>query len=162
MGYFSCNQIREMKHVFLVLLLCCGVYAQAQNQKAQRVDPNEQKEKVNQLKQGPIEFTLRNNSLKSIPLWIPGVMNPNLSPMSSSGVGLKVGQKVYFKHRGKKELLLEVKGDYDTRVLDVAKLIRDRGLQIDKEKAEGRKPEKEREPEMVEEKRKSKKKKKRK
>ena len=43
-----------------------------------------------------VPFTLRNNSLKSIPLKIPGVMNPNLSPMSNSGVDLAEGQKVYF------------------------------------------------------------------
>ncbi len=53
-------------------------------------------------------FTLRNNSLKSIPLIIPGVMNPNLSPMSNSGVTLRIGQNIYFKVKRKKYLLLTV------------------------------------------------------
>jgi hypothetical protein len=60
----------------------------------------------------PMRFL--NNSLRSIYLEIPGVMNPNLSPMSSSGVDLAVGQKVYFFADGKKGaikkryLLLEI------------------------------------------------------
>lgn len=119
-----------MKQLFVLVLLAVCVSGQAQNQKAKRVNPSEQKE-VNKSMQGPIEFTLRNNSMKSIPLWIPGVMNPNLSPMSSSGVGLKVGQKVYFKYRGKKEVLLVVASDYNTRVVDVARLIKDRSLQLE-------------------------------
>ena len=40
-----------------------------------------------------ITFTLQNKTAKSIPLIIPSVMNPNLSPFSKSGVDLKVGQK---------------------------------------------------------------------
>ena len=50
-----------------------------------------------------IPMTFQNGSMKSIALEIPGVMNPNLSPMSTSGVSLKVGQKVYFSPEGKKE-----------------------------------------------------------
>lgn len=49
-----------------------------------------------------IPMTFRNGSIHSIPLVIPGVMNPNLSPMSNSGVSLEVGQKVYFFPNGKK------------------------------------------------------------
>ena len=49
-----------------------------------------------------IPMTFRNGSIQSIPLVIPGVMNPNLSPMSNSGVSLEVGQKVYFFPNGKK------------------------------------------------------------
>lgn len=55
-----------------------------------------------------VSFTLRNNSAKSIPLIIPNVMNPNLSPYSNSGVDLKIGQEIYFKKNGKKEVLLIV------------------------------------------------------
>jgi hypothetical protein len=55
-----------------------------------------------------ITFTLRNSSAKSIPLVIPNVMNPNLSPFSNSGVNLKIGQKIYYKKNGKKKLLLVV------------------------------------------------------
>lgn len=50
-----------------------------------------------------IPMTFHNGSLKSIPLQIPGVMNPNLSPLSDSGVTLEVGQKV---------LLFEVTSDW--------------------------------------------------
>jgi hypothetical protein len=46
-------------------------------------------------------FTLRNNSAKSIPLLIPDVMNPNLSPFSNSGVDLKMGQEILFKEKGR-------------------------------------------------------------
>ncbi len=73
-----------------------------------------------------ITFTLRNSSLKSIPLIIPNVMNPNLSPMSNSGVSLKVGQKIYLKKGMRKILVLTVdesikNGDK----IDIAKLVKD-------------------------------------
>jgi len=71
-----------------------------------------------------IEFTLRNSSKESIPLIIPTVMNPNLSPDSNSGVSLRPGQEIFFKANGKKQLLLVVdqtiqNGD----VIDVANLL---------------------------------------
>lgn len=46
-----------------------------------------------------VAFTLRNSSLRSIPLRIPGVMNPNLSPMSKSGVSLEFGQEIIYKRK---------------------------------------------------------------
>lgn len=55
-----------------------------------------------------IGFTLRNETLRSIPLIIPGVMNPNLSPQSNSGVRLKIGQEIKYKKGGKVRLLLVV------------------------------------------------------
>lgn len=79
-----------------------------------------------------VPFTLRNNSLKSIYLEIPGVMNPNLSPVSNSSVDLKVGQKIYFFEDGKKGafkkryLLLEVTEALKDQKIDVEKLIRQR------------------------------------
>lgn len=71
-----------------------------------------------------VNFTLHNSSLKSIPLIIPDVMNPNLSPLSNSGVSLKMGQKIYFKKGSEKVVILTVddsiqQGDK----IDVAKLI---------------------------------------
>jgi len=74
-----------------------------------------------------ISFTLENKSSESIPLLIPTVMNPNLSPNSMSGVSLRIGQEVFFKVKGRKYLLLRVddsikKGD----VLDVAALLLER------------------------------------
>ena len=56
----------------------------------------------------PVKFTLLNNSDTSIPLLIPTVMNPNLSPNSSSGVILKMGQEVLFRHKKKRYVLLIV------------------------------------------------------
>ena len=50
-----------------------------------------------------IPMTFHNGSFKSIPLIIPGLMNPNLSPKSNSGISLDVGQKVYFFPNGKKK-----------------------------------------------------------
>jgi hypothetical protein len=73
-----------------------------------------------------VNFTLQNTSAKSIPIIIPTVMNPNLSPFSNSGVGLKYSQEVFLNKKGKKEKILTVgpqikEGD----VIDVAKLIKD-------------------------------------
>lgn len=55
-----------------------------------------------------ISFTLINPSEKSIPLIIPNVMNPNLSPNSSSGVDLKIGQELLFRNGLKRYTLLTV------------------------------------------------------
>jgi hypothetical protein len=76
--------------------------------------------------------------MKSIPLKIPGVMNPNLSPMSDSGVSLKVGQKVYFStngKKGKKKLLFTVNSTFkkDT-VLQIDELIKTRKKELKLEK----------------------------
>ncbi len=73
-----------------------------------------------------VSFKLRNTTLKSIPLKIPGVMNPNLSPNSSSGVTLKIGQEIFFKHRGKKYLLLKVTKDLEGKKVFVNKVIKKR------------------------------------
>jgi hypothetical protein len=58
-----------------------------------------------------IPMTFHNGSFSSIYLSIPGVMNPNLSPKSKSGVSLDAGQIVYFfpkGKKGKKEILFTV------------------------------------------------------
>ncbi len=94
---------------------------------------------VSILQAGPtdyVHFTLRNESTRSIPLIIPDVMNPNLSPMSNSGVNLKVGQEIYFfpkgqKKRGHKELLLIVDESLQDKVLKVNELIRIRKRELE-------------------------------
>ena len=48
----------------------------------------------------PMKF--HNGSFGSIYLSIPGVMNPNLSPKSNSGVSLDAGQVIYFFQMEKK------------------------------------------------------------
>jgi predicted cation transporter len=78
-----------------------------------------------------VSFTLRNQTLKSIPLKIPGVMNPNLSPMSNSGVSLKVGQKIYFFNKRKKYLLLEVSKEEAGQTIIVNELIRRRKKELE-------------------------------
>lgn len=85
-----------------------------------------------------VDFTLRNESAKSIPLIIPNVMNPNLSPMSNSGVKLQVGQEVYFfpkgkKPLGKKEILLVVDESLKGKVLKVNELIKLRIKELEEE-----------------------------
>jgi hypothetical protein len=55
-----------------------------------------------------INFTLRNETMKSIPLIIPGVMNPNLSPQSNSGVSLKIGQEIKYRKGGRTRVLFVV------------------------------------------------------
>ena len=70
-----------------------------------------------------VTFTLHNSSLRSIPLRIPGVMNPNLSPRSNSGVRLSHGQNIL--HKG--QVILTVGPEIEEgSVIDVAKLIRKR------------------------------------
>lgn len=73
-----------------------------------------------------VSFTLRNNTLKSIPLNIPTVMNPNLSPYSNSGVSLKVGQEIFFYEGKKKQLLLTVTPELEGDTLIVNELIKER------------------------------------
>lgn len=81
--------------------------------------------------QRSINFTLHNSSLRSIPLVIPGVMNPNLSPLSDSGVDLQVGQPIYFRHKGKEALLLKVDENIrDGERIDVAELIKKRKQEL--------------------------------
>ena len=64
--------------------------------------------KVMAANEGLIDFTLVNSSDESIPLIIPNVMNPNLSPNSKSGVNLKIGQELIFRNRGKRYVLFTV------------------------------------------------------
>jgi hypothetical protein len=73
-----------------------------------------------------VSFTLKNNSLRSINLEIPGVMSPNLSPLSHSGVNLEPGQKIYFFHQGERYVLLEVREELQGRKIKVKSLIRKR------------------------------------
>jgi len=77
-----------------------------------------------------VSFTLKNNTVSSIPLIIPNVMNPNLSPFSSSGVTLDVGQKIFFKHRGRKYLLIEVSEEQRDQKVAVEKLIKERKREL--------------------------------
>lgn len=71
-----------------------------------------------------VNFTLHNSSLKSIPLIIPGVMKPNLSPMSNSGVSLEMGQKIYYKKGLERVLVLTVDENIASGdKIDVAKLV---------------------------------------
>jgi len=78
-----------------------------------------------------VSFTLQNTTAKSIPLIIPNVMNPNLSPFSKSGVDLKIGQEIFFKNNGKKYVLLKV----DDRItngstLNVGQLLKERKAEL--------------------------------
>jgi hypothetical protein len=75
-------------------------------------------------------MTFHNGSFYSINLSIPGVMNPNLSPKSNSGVNLDVGQVVYFFSKGKngkKEILFTVSSTWkrDT-ILQIDEIVKTR------------------------------------
>ena len=114
-----------MKMRILVLLLLLGITIPSfavSPSIDQSVEVPKGKEKVS--------FTLRNKSLKKIPLIIPRVMKPNLSPMSNSGVTLKEGQKILFKFNGKRETLLVVSRDLQGTKVDVAKLVRERKREL--------------------------------
>jgi hypothetical protein len=78
-----------------------------------------------------IDFTLQNTSDNSIPLIIPDVMNPNLSPQSNSGVKLRVGQEIRFRKGFRTYLFLKVSDEIKTgEVLDVAKLLEERKVEL--------------------------------
>lgn len=78
-----------------------------------------------------ISFTLQNTTASAIPLIIPNVMNPNLSPFSKSGVDLEIGQEIFFKENGKRYVLLTVDESIeDGAVLDVAKLLKTRKSEL--------------------------------
>lgn len=71
-----------------------------------------------------VPFSLMNKGLKSIPLHIPEVMNPNLSPYSRSGVTLPVGKKVYwYPKKGKKAELFTVSPEMRNQHLSVDSMI---------------------------------------
>ena len=75
-----------------------------------------------------VSFTLRNKTSKSIPLIIPTVMNPNLSPQSNSGVYLKYGQKVYLRKGVSRKLIFTVDETIrEGAVIDVDSIIRQVG-----------------------------------
>lgn len=80
-----------------------------------------------------VSFQLKNGSDKSIPLLIPSVMNPNLSPNSLSGVDLKMGQEILFRRNGKKHLLLKVDENIkDGDVIEVSELLQKRIAKLKK------------------------------
>jgi len=75
-----------------------------------------------------IPMTFHNGSFFSIYLSIPGVMNPNLSPKSNSGVSLDAGQVVYFfpnGKNGKKEILFTVNSSWEKdTILQIDEIIK--------------------------------------
>jgi hypothetical protein len=71
-----------------------------------------------------VPFKLVNTGFKSIYLEIPGVMNPNLSPLSRSGVGLAIGQKIYYYRKGQRFTLLTVDESIRNENINVRKLIK--------------------------------------
>jgi hypothetical protein len=78
--------------------------------------------------QKAVNLTFHNGSLQSIPLVIPTVMNPNLSPLSNSGITLDMGQVVYYfpnGKKGKKEVLFVVDDTFKNgEVLEIDQLIK--------------------------------------
>ncbi len=92
------------------------------------IEPNE---KPQPAKRGSVQIYLTNESANSIPLIIPSVMNPNLSPFSKSGVDLKMGQKIFFKNKRKKYLLLEVDESIKSeQTIEVSSLIKKRKKEL--------------------------------
>ncbi|MEM8510119.1 MAG: hypothetical protein AAF717_19965 [Bacteroidota bacterium] len=80
---------------------------------------------------GGISFTLVNSSDESIPLIIPNVMNPNLSPNSKSRVDLKIGQELIFRNRGKRYVLFTVdESIQEGQELDVYQLLQERKKEL--------------------------------
>ena len=70
-----------------------------------------------------ISFYLINTTNKSIPLRIPGVMNPNLSPNSESKVNLTIGQEIFLNKLGRRKRILVVTTDIKNgQKIDVSQL----------------------------------------
>jgi hypothetical protein len=80
---------------------------------------------------GSANLTFQNTSWRSIPLSIPGVMNPNLNPRSTSGVTLRDGQEVFFTYRGGRKLLLTICNERNGDVIVVNDVIARRTLELD-------------------------------
>ncbi|WP_421875503.1 hypothetical protein [Marinoscillum sp.] len=74
-------------------------------------------------------YELKNSSIRSIPLIIPSVMNPNLNPFSKSTAEFESGQRIYFLYKGKEYLLLEI-SDETPITLEVNKLVKNRKREI--------------------------------
>ena len=88
-------------------------------------------DRVRAANEGLISFTLVNSSDESIPLIIPNVMNPNLSPNSKSGVDLKIGQELIFRNRGKRYVLFTVdESIQDGQQVDVFQLLQERKKEL--------------------------------
>ena len=100
-----------MKNAFLILTFCFTSFAFAQK---------------------TVNLTFHNGSLKSIPLIIPGVMNPNLNPLSNSGIELEYGQEVFFFENGdkRKKALLFIVGEQfkEGEVLEIDALIKQKKI----------------------------------
>ncbi|MEN1783551.1 MAG: hypothetical protein AAGF77_00290 [Bacteroidota bacterium] len=79
----------------------------------------------------PVWFVLVNSSTETIPLFIPNVMNPNLSPNSKSRVALEIGQKLFFRHKGKRYVLLIVDQNMKSGAeVEVSQLLQDRKMAL--------------------------------
>lgn len=71
-----------------------------------------------------VAFYLVNSTAQTLPILIPGIMNPKLTPFSQSGVELPWGQKIYLKTPREKLLLLTVTDSIPKGTgIDVADLI---------------------------------------
>ncbi len=71
-----------------------------------------------------VGFYLVNTTAQTLPILIPGIMNPKLTPFSQSGVELPWGQKILLKTPGKDLLLLTVSDTISKGArIDVADLI---------------------------------------
>jgi hypothetical protein len=117
---------------FTIILIALVTFTALQGTPSSSTYPSERETNLlSQEDQGSVSFYLINSSLTSIPLIIPGVMNPNLSPMSSSGVELAYGQKIFFKVSGTRYLLLQVDENITQGVkVDVGKLLKDRKKEL--------------------------------
>lgn len=70
-----------------------------------------------------VSFYLINPTNQPIPLRIPGVMNPNLSPNSESRVNLSIGQEIFLNKLGRRKRILVVTDDIKNgQKIDVSRL----------------------------------------
>jgi hypothetical protein len=79
------------------------------------------------------DIKFKNTSLRSIYLEIPGVMNPKLSPLSSSTADIPANTTIYFFYKDKRYSLLTVQPDMEKTLL-VDELIARRKKELKLEK----------------------------
>jgi len=105
-----------------------SVFEKIKTKKTKKAIVSKPKEKK---KSSTTQIYLTNKTAKSIPLIIPTVMNPNLSPFSKSGVSLKMGQKVFFKNKRKRYLLFEMNETNEAeQIIEVSELIKMRKKEL--------------------------------
>lgn len=78
-----------------------------------------------------ISFKLKNRSLDTVELVIPGYSKATLMPKAVCELELSKGQRIFFKYNDRQYTLLTVSKQMNGEILDICRLIENRKKQID-------------------------------